>query len=159
MKSYFRLCVLLVTALLIAIVLVGGAFFPTREQPTAKIQNQAPAEATSRAMGTAPSPLQKSLPVPARREADKRLLFSSIAAAPQGVESNILEAAHDADITEANSEVSKENGPLVFSSANNLRTRAQKGLVSQETTQQSPGSVDVQKVTERKPIESKLRKA
>ena len=133
--------------------------FPPREQPTAKIQNQAPTEATSRAMGTAPSPLQKSLAVPARREADKKLLFPSIAAAPEGVESNIREAAHDADVTEANSEVSKENGPLAFSNANNLRTRALKGPASQETAPQSIASSDVQNVTDRKPIVAKLQKA
>src|SRR6266851_2320410 len=159
MKSHFRLCVLLITALLIAIVLVANAFFSTKKQPTAKIQNQAPTETISRAVETPSAPLQKSLPVPARREADKKLPFSSIAPAPQGVESNIREAAHDADVIEANSEVSKENGPLVFSRANNLRTRAQKGSVSQETTQQGPGSVDLQQVTNRKPIESKLQKA
>src|SRR2546428_4403253 len=109
MESHLRLCVVVITKLLIAIVLVA-AFFPTREQRTAKIQEQAPAEAASPAMETPSSPLQKSLSVPARREADKKLLFSSIAAAPQGVESSIRKAAHDADVTEANSEVSKENG-------------------------------------------------
>jgi hypothetical protein len=159
MKSHLRLCVLLITALLIAIVLVADAFFPAREQRTAKIQEQAPAEATSPVMETPSSPLQKSLPVPARREADKKLLFSSIAAAPEGVESNIREAAHDADVTEANSEVSKENGSLVFSSAKNLRTRAQKGQVSRDATKQSPGSDDLGEVTDRKPIEAKLQKA
>src|SRR5713226_3841804 len=159
MKSHFRLCVLLITALLIAIVLVANAFFSTKKQPTAKIQNQAPTETISRAVETPSAPLQKSLPVPARREADKKLLFSSIAPAAQGVESNIREAAHDADVIEANSEVSKENGPLLFSSASNLRTRAQQGPVSKDITQQSPGVVDVQKVTDRKPIESRLQKA
>jgi hypothetical protein len=105
MKSYFRLCAQLLVVSLIAIVLAALAFFSTKEQPTAKIQNQAPTiqnqaptEATSRVIGTAPSPLQESLPVPARREADKKLLFSSIAAGPQDVESIIREAAHDADV-------------------------------------------------------------
>jgi hypothetical protein len=151
--------VALLMASLIAIVLVANAFFSAKRQPIAKIQNQAPAEAPSRAMGTAPSQLSESLPVAARREAEKKLLFSSIAAAPQGVESNIRQAVHDAEVTEANAAVSKENGPLLFSSANNLRTRAQQGPVSKDITQQSPGLDDVQKVTNRKPFEAKLQKA
>ena len=158
MKSHLRFYVPLSMASLIAIVLVANAYFSTRKQPAAR-QNQALTEATSRAMGTAPSPLQESFPGPAGREVDRKLLFTSRAAAPQGVESSIREAAHDADVTEANSEVSKENGPLVFSSAINLRTRAQKGPVSQDTKQQSPESVDLQKVTDRKPIESRLKRA
>ena len=143
----------------LAFVLVATAFFATKTLRTSKLQTQAPTETASRAKGTRPAPLQGSLPVPARRETDKRLRFPSIAAAPQGVESNIPKPAHDADVIDANSAVSKENGRLVFSSANNLRTRAQQGPVSKDITQQSPGAVDVQKVTDRKPIESKLQKA
>jgi hypothetical protein len=144
---------------LIAIVLVAGAFFATREQPTAKIQEQASTEAHSGAIGTAPSPLQKSLSFPAKREADKKLLFSPLAAAPEGVEANTPEAAHDADVAEIDVDASKENGPLVFSNANNLRTRALQGPPSQETAQQNSAPSDVQKVTDRKPIIAKLQKA
>src|SRR5438034_8860836 len=159
MKSYFRSYVALLMALLIVIVLVAGAFLSTKKHPTAKIQNQAPSEATSRAVPTAPAPLQESLPAPTRRETDKRLGFPSIAAAPQGVESNIRSPAHDADVAEANSVVSKENGRLAFSSANNLRTRAQQGPPSKDITQQNPVPDDLQKVINRKPIEAKLQKA
>jgi len=159
MKSYFRLYVPLLMASLIATVLVAGAFFFTKQQPTAKIQTQAPTVATSREMGNTASPLQKSLEAPARREADKKLLFSSTAAAPEEVASNIREATHDQDVIEANAEVSKENGPLAFSSANNLRTRALKGPDSQETAPQSIAASDVQNVTNRKPVESRLKRA
>jgi hypothetical protein len=144
---------------ILAFVVAAAVFFSTRRQPTAKIQNQAPADTTSRAMGTAPAPLQESLPVPARPEAGKRLRFPSIAAAPQGLESSIRKPAHDADVAEANSAVSKENGPLLSSNLRNLRTRAQQGAVNHDTTQQSPGPDDVQRVTDRKPIEAKLQKA
>jgi len=159
MKSHFRLCVLLITAPLIAIILVAGAFFPTREQRTAKIQEQEPAEATSRAVPTMPGPSQESHSFPARREADKNPLVSSIAPAPGSVESNIRVAPHDADVTAAKSAVSKENGPLLSSSANNLRARAQQGPVSRDITQSIPEAVDFQKVPDRKPIESRLQKA
>jgi len=159
MKSYFKLSLLLLVASLIATVLVAGAFFFTKQPPTAKIQTQAPTVATSREMGNTASPLQKSLEVPASREADKKLLSPSIAAAPQEVASNIREATHDQDVIEANAEVSKENGPLAFSSANNLRTRALKGQDSQETAPQSIAASEVQNVTDRKPIESRLKRA
>src|SRR4030095_12782930 len=159
MKSYFRLCAPLLMVLLIGIVLAAGAFFSTREQPTAKIQDLSQTEATSRAMGTAPAPLQESLPVPARRAAEKKHLFSSLAAAPEGVESKDREAVHDADLIEANSEVSSENRSPIFSSAKDLRTRALKGRDSQETAQQSASLSDVQKVTDRKPIELRLTRA
>ena len=114
MKSHFKLYALLLTASLIAIALVANAFFSAKKQPTAKIQDQAPAEAAARTIGTAPAPSQEVLPAPASRETDKRLRFPSIAAAPQrvqsntGVESNIRKPARDTDVVEANSAVSKE---------------------------------------------------
>jgi hypothetical protein len=159
MKSHLRLNVLLITALLIATVLAAGALLRTREQRTAKIQEQAPAKASSPVMETPPSSLQKPLPVPARREADKNILSSSTAAAPQVVESNTRKAAQDADVSEAKSPVSKESSSLVFSSAKDLRPRAQKGLASQDTAQQNSAPPDEQNVTDRKPIESRLKRA
>jgi hypothetical protein len=158
MKSHLRLCILLLVASLIATVLVAGVFLSTSEQRAAQIQEQAPDEARSLVKEIPSSPLQKSLTVASRR-GDKKLLFSSIATAPADVESNtnIREAAHDID-REANLEIS-ENSPLVFSSANNLRTRAQKGLVSQETTPQSTEPADLLRVTNRKPIVSRLQQA
>ncbi len=159
MKSYLRLCAPVLMALLIAIALVSNAFLSRKEQPTTKIQNQAPTEANSRATGTAASPVQESLSVPARRATEKRAPFSPITPAPQGIESNVRTASSDAEVAEAKLERSKENGPLLSSNANDLRTRAQKGLVTQDPTQQSSGTVDFAKVTNRKPIESRLQKA
>jgi hypothetical protein len=163
MKSYFRLSAPLLLALFIGIVLVGAAFFSTREQPTAKIQNQALTEATSRSTGTTPAQLHEPLSVPAKgeadkkREADKTPLVSSLAAKPQDGESTINEAVHDADVTEANS-ASEENGLPIFSSAKDLRKRALKGPANQDT-QRTIALSDVQKVTDRKPIESRLKRA
>jgi hypothetical protein len=159
MKSFFRLSAPLLLALFIGVVFVAAAFFSTRQQPTAKIQNQPSTEATSGPMGTTPAPLQEPRSVPPGGEAEKKPLFSSIAAAPQRVVPNVRAASSDADVAEAKLELSTENGPLLSSNANNLRTRAQKGLVGQDPTQQGPGTVDFPKVTNRKPIESRLRKA
>src|SRR5258708_35448692 len=77
-----------------AFVLDANAFFSAKKEPTAKIQNQAPSEATSRAVSTMPAPLQKSHSFPATREATEKTLFSSIATAPEGVTSNIPQADH-----------------------------------------------------------------
>jgi hypothetical protein len=159
MKSYLRLCAPVLMALLIAIALVGNAFFSSKEQPTTKIQSQAPTEPNSRATGIAASPVQKSLSLPVRRDTEKRSLFSPITPAPQRIESNVLTASSDAEVAEAKLELSRESGPLLSSNANDLRTRAQKGLVSQGPTQQSSGTVDFAKVTNRKPVESRLQKA
>jgi hypothetical protein len=160
MKSYFKLSVLLIAALLVITLSVSYTFLARKEQPIAKIQNQALTEAASRANDTAPpSPLGKSLPAPARLEAEKKPLFSSIAAAPAGVESNVREAVHDADVAEANSKVDNENGSPVFSNVRNLRGRAVKGSGSQDITPQIIAPSDVQNVKDRKPIESRLKRA
>ncbi|HEV7473379.1 MAG TPA: carboxypeptidase regulatory-like domain-containing protein [Pyrinomonadaceae bacterium] len=172
MKSYFRLFVLLSMASLTAIVLVAYAFFSTREQPTAKIQKQAPTVAASSAVGTAPAPLlaplpnasKESQPVAARRNADKKPLFPALAASPrrvEGVESNIRDVAtHKADdVLEANSATSEDDDSPILSNAKDLRGRALKGQDNQETAQKNIALSDVQKVTDRKPIESRLKRA
>lgn len=159
MKSYFRLCAPLLMALLIAIVFVVNAFFSNKEQPTARLQTQGPTETTSRAIGNPVSPMPESHPVQARREAVKKPLFSSKPALPQGVDLKTPQATHDADVTEATSQDSEENGAPILSNAKNLRTRAVKGGDNQENPQQTIALSDVQKVADRKPIESRLKRA
>ena len=63
MKSYFKLSVLLMAALLSAqLFRFAYAFLARKEQPIAKIQNQALTEAASRANDTAPpSPLRRKI--------------------------------------------------------------------------------------------------
>jgi hypothetical protein len=167
-KSDRRLtrAVALLMASLIAVVLVANSFVSTKTPPNAKIRTEGPTEATSRAMGTASSPFAESLPVPARslpaparREAGKNPLFTPVAPATQSGEAIVREAVRDADVTEANAAVSTENGPLAFSRANNLRTRAQQGPASRDMAQQNSGADDLGDVTNRKPIEAKLQKA
>src|SRR5258705_3523698 len=159
MKSYFRLCAPLLMALLIGIVLVANSFFSTREQPTAKIENQAPTEATSSAVGSASAPLSESLRVPARREADKKTLFSSTSGSPERAKPDLSEVAPDQDVAEANSEDNEENGAPILSRVKNLRSRALKGQDSQKPAQQTIELSDVQKVVDRKPIEMRLKRA
>jgi len=159
MKSYFRLCAPVLIALLIGLVLVGNGFFSTKQQPTAKIQNQAPTERTSRATETAASPVHESLSVPATRETDKKLFLSPITPAPHSIEPSARAASSGTYVAEATLEQSNENGPLLSSNASEFRTRAQKGLVGQDRTQQSPEAADFPKMTDRKPVESRLRKA
>ena len=158
MKSYFKLCAPLLIALLIGIGLVANSFFSTREQLTAKIENQAPTEATSSAVGSASAPLSESLRVPANREADKKTLFSSTSESPQRAKPD-LSAAHDQDVAEANSEENEENGAPISSSVRDLRKRALKGQDNQETAPQTISLSDVQKVTDRKPTEMRLKRA
>jgi carboxypeptidase family protein/uncharacterized protein DUF4214 len=163
MKSHFRLFTPLLLASLIAVVVVAAAFFSRKDQPTAKIQSQTPTEAAPRPVESAPSLLEKALPLPAKREADKKPAFS--AAAPLRkrvgantrdaiVEANAGEADHDEDVIEANAEV-KQKG---FANAMNLRTRALQGG-DKETTPQNLSPSDVQKVTDRKPVEMRLKRA
>jgi hypothetical protein len=159
MKSYFRLSATLLLALFIGIVLVAAAFFARKEQPTAKIQNQPPAEATSRAIGNAPAPLQEPPSVPARREAGKKPLFPSLAQLPQGAESDVRETAIDQEIGEAELKENEEHDAPISSSARDLRTRAVKGQDNQETAPKNIAASDVRNVTDRKPIESRLKRA
>src|SRR6185295_11105897 len=165
MNSHLKLCALLIAALLIAIVFVAGAYFPTREQRTAKIEQPAPAAATSHVEATSPvvqtpsSPLQESLRVPSRREADKKPLFPSMAPAPRVRESSVRGLAPDADVAGADSEDDDKKGSPIFSSARDLRTRALKGSDKQETTPQSIAASDVPKVTNRRPVEMRLKRA
>jgi hypothetical protein len=158
-KSHFKLYVALTIALLIALGLGANAFFSSRLQPTAKIQAQAETTASSPAKESASSPLRELLPSPSRRAVKRKPFSSSIGVAPKVVESNIRETAHDADVTEATSEVSKESGSPVLSAMKDLRTRALKGQDNQAPAQQTIAQSDVQNVTDRKPIASQLTRS
>ena len=160
MKSYFRLGASLLAASL-AMVLIAYAFFSTRDQPIAKVQNPAPAGASSpssSSTGTAVSPLEELLPVTARRAADKRPMFPAIAQSPPVVESDLREATHE-EVAEASSKDNDEHGSPIFSNVRESRRRALKGSANQDAATQTIAPSDVRNVIDRKPTEMRLKRA
>ena len=167
MKPHLKLYVPLAVALLVAIVLIGNAFFSTRKQPTAQIPDTltngttgtepAPESAASSRLQESPSVAAKeSSSVTSRREANTKRSSSSKARAPEVLEMTLPESGDEDEESEAKSEDKREKRALIPSSVKDQRARAIQGTANQDQAQTVELS-ELSKVANRKPVELRLQ--